>query len=80
MQEKAMEMNMPECPIWIEKIYIDEIFPLEWDHMFHTHWVAQHVKVKINDRSFPILCPDPSCKKELSQVEIENLWEGEDYK
>ena len=78
--EEANENNKPDCQIWLDKINYDEIWALDWGHMFHTHCVAQHVKIKINEKSFPIVCPDVSWKQELKQYEVENLCEGDDYR
>lgn len=38
-----------------------------------------YLKTQISESKFPILCPDPKCKREISDSDLKDLLDAEQY-
>jgi len=68
------------CPICLEPILPKEFFPLDsCEHMMHAACLGQHIKIQLEQRNFPIICPMDKCKKELNVYIIKELLDKSDF-
>ena len=74
-------MNEFNCKICFDQ-FEDEnsIFPLQLcEHVFHNECLGMYLKTQIAESKFPILCPDPKCKREISDSDLKDLLDAEQY-
>ena len=64
------EKNKPECKICYDNIEFEEIIPLVCGHIFHPQCLNPHIKAKVENKNFPIDCPEPNCRMELPEEEL----------
>ena len=57
-QKRAEEENMPECKICFDQIEFKDVYPLSCGHIFHPYCLSPHIKAKVDEKNFPITCPD----------------------
>jgi hypothetical protein len=58
-RKEEEEKNKPECKICFDTIEFEEIMPLACGHIYHPQCIAPHIKSRVEDKNFPIPCPDP---------------------
>ena len=69
--DEKEEQNNIICTICLEALMEDEIIPLEnCDHIFHLNCLSSYLQSQIDQRKFPLVCPQFKCGK---QVIIENI-------
>lgn len=47
-------------------------------HIYCSNCLKFHAKACIDDNKFPILCPDPQCKQQLHQSNVESVLENQE--
>ena len=57
-KHKESESSKPECKICYDAIDYQEIYPLSCGHIFHPHCLSPHIRAKVENKNFPIDCPD----------------------
>jgi len=68
------QQNMPDCSICLEKIQGKDLLPLDiCGHLYHPACMKEHLKIEIEARHFPLVCPNPNCKLELSMLDIKDF-------
>jgi ariadne-1 len=78
-RKEEEEKNKPECKICFDTIEFEEIMPLACGHIYHPQCIAPHIKARVEDKHFPIPCPDPECGLEMSDAELQLFCDGEQY-
>ena len=71
------EKNKPEWKIWYDVIEFEEIIGIGWEHIFHPACMKMHIQAKVEQKTFPLACPDPEWGIELLDGELQ-LFCGED--
>lgn len=71
-EEKAqLPAVLPSCQICLEVINESELQPLDnCGHMFHGDCVGKHFEIRINESSFPVVCPVENCKREVTMYDL----------
>jgi hypothetical protein len=69
-REEEEEKNKPECTICFDTINYSDIIPLTCGHIYHPYCILPYIKSKVEDKVFPITCPDPKCGIEFSDAEL----------
>jgi len=65
-KEKLEEQNSANCAICLDDLYSTTFKPLEGcSHVFHEECMREYLKSKIDEKGFPILCPELECKSEI---------------
>lgn len=74
-------MNEFNCKICIEQFEDDNgIFPLQLcEHVFHRECLSEFLRGQIKEAKLPIICPDPKCKQEISDSDLRDLLDAEQY-
>ena len=63
-----------ECGICADTIQEKDIFPLYLcTHLFHKECIAQHIETQLQNKKFPIMCPNEECKQEIDEQDIEDF-------
>mmetsp|Transcript_6232 Transcript_6232/g.6987 ORF Transcript_6232/g.6987 Transcript_6232/m.6987 type:complete len:96 (+) Transcript_6232:550-837(+) len=65
------EKNKPECKICLEKVDFKDINILECGHIYHPICMNFYIKALIEEKNFPICCPEPECKQALIDEDIQ---------
>jgi ariadne-1 len=69
-QEGSQEAPL-QCMICLDSIKEEEFLPLEsCGHMFHSGCVLEHIETLIEARTFPVSCPFPDCKLDISVLDL----------
>jgi hypothetical protein len=55
-----------DCKICLTEIELKDINPLDCNHYFHNECIGQYFKTQINDKAFPITCPQVDCDYEVT--------------
>ena len=74
--KKRMEQDNADavCSVCFDVLVNDKFRPLEsCEHIYHDTCLAEFVKMKIDERKFPIVCPSEDCKKELTKTDMKEL-------
>lgn len=85
LQEEFDKEVKPEeplsCMICIDTISEQDFLPLEnCGHMFHPACVLEHIETLLADRTFPISCPLPDCKVDISVLDLQERLSPEQQK
>jgi len=77
LREEEEKQNEIDCMICIDGIISSKDkfpFPLgSCKHIFHADCLEGYLPDKIKERNFPIKCPIPDCKAEISEQDIKDL-------
>lgn len=80
-EQEEVEMNEFNCKICLDG-FDDEnsIFPLQLcEHVFHKLCLTEYLCIQIKESKLPIFCPDPKCKVEISDNDLKDLLDDEQY-
>jgi len=79
-KEKLEEQNSANCAICLDDLYSTTFKPLEGcSHVFHEECMREYLKSKIDEKGFPILCPELECKSEIRLNDVADFMD-ETYK
>lgn len=79
-QERPVVEEDVLCKICLEAIPADEYLPLEsCGDLFHPICINTYLKTQTDNRQFPLLCPLPECKVEISMIDISERLTPEDF-
>ena len=73
LREKAkVEEDKPvNCSICLDDLYSSSFKPLErCPHVFHEECMKEYLKAKIDEKGFPIRCPELECKSEITVADV----------
>ncbi|KAL4491940.1 hypothetical protein ABPG72_008361 [Tetrahymena utriculariae] len=68
-----------KCEICLEQMTDQQFWPLQCRHQFHRDCLQQYFNVKIKDRSFPLKCPNESCKQEVDYSDIKEILTKQEF-
>eukprot|EP01022_Parablepharisma_sp_SALTPOND_P030553 TRINITY_DN765_c0_g1_i1.p1 TRINITY_DN765_c0_g1~~TRINITY_DN765_c0_g1_i1.p1 ORF type:complete len:335 (+),score=32.50 TRINITY_DN765_c0_g1_i1:1689-2693(+) len=75
------EKNKAKCEICLDDIADSELLPLDsCGHIYHPECITRYIKTKIGERGYPIKCPNPKCKKDISMLDLNEFLEEEELK
>ena len=77
------ELKENTCKICLEPLVLSDQYPIDLetcDHVFHEECIKQFIISKVDDSKFPIVCPEPKCKKTLSDIDIKDILDPKTYK
>ncbi len=64
----------PSCMICLEEVEGKDLFLLDrCGHIFHPECIGHYLEVQVNERKFPVQCPQPECKMEISLLDLQQL-------
>lgn len=70
-ERKRTEDTAIICKICLTDIEINpDLNPLECGHFFHPECLAQFFEGKILEKSFPLICPEVECKKDVHPSDL----------
>ena len=70
-----------ECAICTEAIQPMDYLPLDTcGHMFHPACVNEYLITLITQRKFPLTCPLPTCKADISDLDLQERLTLEEYR
>ncbi|KAH3759847.1 IBR domain protein [Pelomyxa schiedti] len=69
----ALSLQPKQCPLCLEDVDIDEIHTLSCSHTYCRACLCEYFKERIMSKNLPIVCPNPDCKQEISEREMEML-------
>mmetsp|Transcript_7311 Transcript_7311/g.13514 ORF Transcript_7311/g.13514 Transcript_7311/m.13514 type:complete len:378 (+) Transcript_7311:127-1260(+) len=79
-EHKVVVQPDPMCAICLDPIKEQDYMPLETcGHMLHPSCINEFLTLQVNDRKFPITCPIPECKLEVSIIDIQYRLEPQVY-
>lgn len=81
--KRAESVDVPsiECAICTEAIEPADYLPLDsCGHMFHPVCVKEHLSTLIEERKFPLACPFPTCKVDISDLDLQERLTTEEYR
>lgn len=81
--KKKQRADIPriECAICTEVIEPADYLPLDsCGHMFHPACANEHLKTLIEQRKFPLACPFPACKADISDLDLQERLTTEEYR
>jgi hypothetical protein len=71
---KSKETLSIECGICADAIEEKDIFPMYLcTHLFHKECIARHIETQLQNKKFPIMCPNEECKQEIDERDIEDF-------
>ena len=71
-RHRASTYNKPQCKICYDQIPFKEIFPLNGcTHIFHKDCMVRYIEQKVDNKNFPIDCPE--CRLELEDFEVKHF-------
>ncbi|CDW84022.1 ibr domain containing protein [Stylonychia lemnae] len=80
-QNIDQEDNNLTCAVCLDDIVDDNILPLtSCDHFYHKECLESYFRVEIQDRRFPIKCPQDNCGKEIEIMDIQDVLAEDDLK
>jgi ariadne-1 len=63
-----------DCAICMDNLYSQPIQSLEkCGHIFHEQCMSGYFKTQIDDKKFPLTCPDGECKQELVIADLREI-------
>ncbi|CAI2369937.1 unnamed protein product [Moneuplotes crassus] len=65
--------NRLECGICYEKIELSEILFMDCAHSYCKDCIQGHINSKVEERVFPIKCPDENCAHTISDEELQEF-------
>ena len=78
-RQQAQNVQL-DCQICYDTIKVDDYLPIDGcGHMFHPACIVEHLETEINERRFPLLCPYGNCKKEISDMDLQDRLSKEMY-
>ncbi|KAH3758651.1 IBR domain protein [Pelomyxa schiedti] len=69
----ALSLQPQNCPLCLDDVDVDEMHTLSCGHSYCRQCLARYFQELINSKQLPISCPDPSCKREILEKDIELL-------
>lgn len=79
-EHKVVVQDDPNCAICLDPIMVEDFLPLETcGHLLHPACIHEYLTLQVNDRKFPILCPLPECKLEVSILDLQERLEPATY-
>jgi len=77
-KQKERVVDDATCQICLDDLYSQKFKPLEkCPHVYHEDCIKEYIKMKIDEKGFPITCPAPDCKSEVTLADAEIL--GQEY-
>ncbi|EAS06981.2 IBR domain protein (macronuclear) [Tetrahymena thermophila SB210] len=61
------------CEICYENMTSKDYIPLLCDHIFHKNCLAQYFTTQINEKKFPLKCPNSNCTLPINQQDLREV-------
>ncbi len=71
LKAKLEVQNSVNCAICLDDLYATKFKPLEkCSHVFHEECMKEYLQAKIDEKGFPIICPELECKNEITLTDV----------
>ena len=80
--QEEEELKENTCKICFEPLIGSEFYPITLetcDHVLHAECIKKFIILQVEASKFPIACPLPECKITLSDLDIQDILDPNDY-